>query len=247
MRGKTSVTLTCNTETEGHIAWKFHDGSEEVISGDNIRLEGLNLTILDVDEGGDIGEYSCWRGQEKLSSVHLLLEAKEEEVSGEIITHKLISSATERCAFFRLLCAPLQAYPSTAGPNLMTATSAVSGTQVDTQQFASDLVTIGKAHNNISKNHTKYHLSIVYVVVTWSNSLFCLVLFALLCSAKRRQSCQWQTSSTQLSKGGFQFELPHSLSPYVEESTKLEVTAEAIQEFSIVRKTKAFYLRDISE
>lgn len=90
LRGKNSVTLTCNTETGGNIVWKFHDGLEEVISDDNIRLEGLNLTILDVDEGGDTGEYSCWRGQEKLSSVHLLSEAKEEDESGEIITHKFI-------------------------------------------------------------------------------------------------------------------------------------------------------------
>lgn len=83
---KTSVTLTCNTETEGNIEWKFHDGSEEVISGDNIRLEGLNLTMLDVDERGDIGEYSCWRGQEKLSSVYLLLEATEEDKPGKKIS-----------------------------------------------------------------------------------------------------------------------------------------------------------------
>lgn len=87
LRGKNSVTLTCNTETKGNIAWKFHDGSEEVILGDNILLEGLNLTIIDVDEGGDTGEYSCWRGQEKLSSVYLLLETREEDVSGEIINH----------------------------------------------------------------------------------------------------------------------------------------------------------------
>lgn len=98
LRGENSVTLTCNTETEGHITWKFHDGSEEVISGDNVRLEGLNLTILDVDEGGDIGEYSCWRGQEKLSSVYLLLEANEEDLSGEINIHTVTSRITETCA-----------------------------------------------------------------------------------------------------------------------------------------------------
>lgn len=86
-RDKNSITLTCNTETEGNVEWKFHDGSEEVILGDNIRLEGLNLTILDVDERGDIGEYSCWRGQEKLSSVYLLLEAREEGNSGKKMTY----------------------------------------------------------------------------------------------------------------------------------------------------------------
>lgn len=104
LRGTSSVTLTCNTETEGNVAWKFHDGLEEVILGDNIQLEGLNLTILDVDEGGDIGEYSCWRGQEKLASVYLLLEANEEDVSSEIITHKCISRITEKCIFQIALC-----------------------------------------------------------------------------------------------------------------------------------------------
>lgn len=244
LSGENSVTLTCNTETEGKIAWKFHDGFEEVMLDDNIRLEGLNLTIMDVDEGANIGEYSCWRGQEKLSSVYLLLEAREEDASGEITAHQFIPRKTEGC-IFRLLCAPLQAFLSTAGPSPTTVASAVSGTPADTQQFALDLVMTGKAY--ISKKHIKYPPSSVYVAVTWSNSSFCSVLFAFHCSARRRQSCQWHTSSTRLSDGGFQFELPHSLSPYVEESGKLEVTAEAIQDFSIVRKTKTFYLRDISE
>lgn len=132
---KNSVTLTCNTETEGNIEWKFHDGSEEVISGDNIQLEGLNLTILDVDERGDIGEYSCWRGQEKLSSVYLLLEATEEDKPGKRITHKHISGVTGN-SVFTLLCASLQVYLSIAGPSLMTVTSTVSGLQADTQRFA---------------------------------------------------------------------------------------------------------------
>lgn len=99
--GQNSVTLTCNTQTEGNVLWKFFDdGSEEVISGDNFLMEGLNLTVVDVDEGGDVGEYSCWRGREKLSTVHLLLEARKEDVSGEIITHK-ITAITEKCIFFK--------------------------------------------------------------------------------------------------------------------------------------------------
>ncbi|CAK6950768.1 interleukin-12 subunit beta [Scomber scombrus] len=57
--------------------------------------------------------------------------------------------------------------------------------------------------------------------------------------------CHWVTSSQQLLNGGFQFELSHSLSPYAEESTMLELTAEAIIDFSIHRTTKRFYLRDI--
>lgn len=73
------------------------------------------------------------------------------------------------------------------------------------------------------------------------------VLFACLCSAEGRQSCQWVTSSVQLSDGGFQFELSHFQSPYTEESTMLQVTAEAIHDLFILRKTKRFYLRDISK
>lgn len=165
LSGINSVTLTCNTETEGNITWKFGSGSQEVFPDENFRLEGLNLTISNIKDRGYIREYSCWRGEEKLSSVNLLLKAEEQHVSGEIFTHKFISGITEKCVF-RCLCASLQAYLSTAGPSLMTVTSAVSGIRVDTQQFASDLVTTGKAHNNIDKNHNKYPLGIVYVAVT---------------------------------------------------------------------------------
>lgn len=73
------------------------------------------------------------------------------------------------------------------------------------------------------------------------------VLFACLCSAEGQQSCQWVTSSVQLPDGEFQFELSHLQSPYTEENTMLQVTAEAIQDLSILRKTKRFYLRDISK
>nr|AIB04025.1 interleukin 12p40 [Oplegnathus fasciatus] len=59
------------------------------------------------------------------------------------------------------------------------------------------------------------------------------------------ESCHWVNSSDQLLDGGFQFELSHSLSPYAEESTMLELTAEAINDLSILRTTKRFYLRDI--
>uniref|UniRef100_A0A8C5GXT6 Interleukin-12 subunit beta-like n=1 Tax=Gouania willdenowi TaxID=441366 RepID=A0A8C5GXT6_GOUWI len=44
---------------------------------------------------------------------------------------------------------------------------------------------------------------------------------------------------------GFNFTIPHSLSPYEEESTMLELTAEAIRNLSVLRRTKRFYLRDI--
>lgn len=174
-----------------------------------------------------------WKPMRKMSLVRLL--------------HTYLFQESLKSAFFRLLCAPLQTYLSTAGPSPMTATSAVGGIQVDTQQFASDLVTTGKTHHNINTNHIKYPQALSMLLSHGQTPCLVCLLFAFLCSAKSRQSCQWQSSSTPLSGGGFQFELPHSLSPYIEESTKLEVTAEAIQDFSIVRKTKTFYLRDISE
>ncbi|KAM4576183.1 interleukin-12 subunit beta [Odontesthes bonariensis] len=64
------------------------------------------------------------------------------------------------------------------------------------------------------------------------------------CSEGKR-SCNWEKGSDQLHKGGIQFLLTHSLLPYAEESTKIELTAEAIKDLSILRKSKAFYLRDI--
>uniref|UniRef100_A0A3B5KM56 Interleukin-12 beta central domain-containing protein n=2 Tax=Takifugu rubripes TaxID=31033 RepID=A0A3B5KM56_TAKRU len=65
------------------------------------------------------------------------------------------------------------------------------------------------------------------------------------CSAKRLKSCQWVTSSGPVHGGGFQFQLSHSLSPYAEENTKLEVTVEAIDDLIFDRKTKKFFLREI--
>lgn len=74
-----------------------------------------------------------------------------------------------------------------------------------------------------------------------------LCFTACLCSSGGGKSCHWVNSSVQLPDGGFQFDLSHSLSPYAEESTMLEVTAEAITDIYILRRTKRFYLRDISK
>uniref|UniRef100_A0A3B3UF71 Interleukin 12B n=1 Tax=Poecilia latipinna TaxID=48699 RepID=A0A3B3UF71_9TELE len=59
-------------------------------------------------------------------------------------------------------------------------------------------------------------------------------------------TCHWVSSSAQPDSEGFQFELTHNLSSFGEESTMLEVTAEAIDDdFLFLKKTKKFYLRDI--
>ncbi|XP_043967169.1 interleukin-12 subunit beta isoform X2 [Gambusia affinis] len=60
-------------------------------------------------------------------------------------------------------------------------------------------------------------------------------------------TCHWVSSSGQPNSQELQFELTHTLSPFGEESTMLEVTAEAISidDFFLLRRTKLFYLRDI--
>lgn len=73
------------------------------------------------------------------------------------------------------------------------------------------------------------------------------VLWGFLCSATHQESCKW-VSSSDLQSQGSQFLLSHTLSPYAEESTKLEVTAEATNNnFYFLSENKKFYLRDIGE
>uniref|UniRef100_UPI0037E851D8 interleukin-12 subunit beta n=1 Tax=Semicossyphus pulcher TaxID=241346 RepID=UPI0037E851D8 len=80
----------------------------------------------------------------------------------------------------------------------------------------------------------------------WTNSGYDLVRLGLGpdCS-EGGKSCHWVNSRDLLSDGAFQFEVSHSLSAYAEESTMLKLTAEAITDLSILRKTKSFFLRDI--
>lgn len=65
-------------------------------------------------------------------------------------------------------------------------------------------------------------------------------------SKNRLKSCQWVGPSPLPNGKELVFDLYHSLPPYAEEQM-LEVTAEAIHEGSIARKTKYFFLRQISE
>ncbi|XP_034547212.1 interleukin-12 subunit beta [Notolabrus celidotus] len=79
----------------------------------------------------------------------------------------------------------------------------------------------------------------------WTNRDFKLVRLGLGqdCS-EGGKSCHWVNSSDH---GALQFEVSHFLSPYGEESTMLELTAEAFINLSVFRRTKKFYLRDIVE
>ncbi|KAM3867638.1 interleukin-12 subunit beta [Diretmus argenteus] len=83
----------------------------------------------------------------------------------------------------------------------------------------------------------------------WTNAEYTAVHLGVgpECSGGEK-SCSWFApgkTGTLPGGGGFQFELSHFFSPYTEESTMLEVTAEAINSYSFVRMTKRFYLRDI--
>ncbi|XP_031712602.1 interleukin-12 subunit beta isoform X1 [Anarrhichthys ocellatus] len=166
------VTLTCRTEAPGAITWKFQGEEPEDVqqNGPHLGLSEVGTPIL--------GEYSCWRGKEMLSSTHLLLEAKK-EVSDSL---SIICWAKSYDCNFSCEC-------------------------THSEQTA---VRFGLGHD---------------------------------CS-EGRKSCHW-ISADQLVDGRFHLELSHSLSPYAEESTMLEVTAEAIVHLSVLRKTKKFYLRDI--
>lgn len=79
------VILICNTSTDGAATWKFHgEVMEDVFLEDTVQQDGQNLNISDVDVPM-LGQYSCWRGGEILSSTYLLLEAEENDEFGEIL------------------------------------------------------------------------------------------------------------------------------------------------------------------
>ncbi|KAI3372005.1 hypothetical protein L3Q82_006875 [Scortum barcoo] len=173
------ITLTCGTKTDGGVTWKF-DGEmlEDVGLEENFQQDGQNLTVKGVDSPM-LGEYSCWRGEDMLSSTYLLLEADGGGESDSLISCR---AKSYDCNF----------------------------------------------------------------ACTWTNTGYTAVRLGLgnECS-EGGKLCPWVYGSEQPQGGGLQFELSHTLSPYAEESTMLEVTAEAISDLSILRTTKRFYLRDI--
>ncbi|XP_077417027.1 interleukin-12 subunit beta isoform X2 [Vanacampus margaritifer] len=54
------------------------------------------------------------------------------------------------------------------------------------------------------------------------------------------KSCSWE-----MGDGRLHFELTHKVSPFSEERDMLELTAQAITNYTLLKKTKRFYLRDI--
>lgn len=80
-----AVILICNTNTDEAVTWKFHgEVMEDVTLEGTVQQDGQNLNISDVD-APMLGQYSCWRGGEMLSSTYLLLEAEEKDELGEIL------------------------------------------------------------------------------------------------------------------------------------------------------------------
>ncbi|XP_047236630.1 interleukin-12 subunit beta isoform X3 [Girardinichthys multiradiatus] len=172
-----SVTLTCGAPTAGPVTWKLNDEDVDYFE-DHFEKKGKNLIVKEVDTPL-LGEYSCWRGKAKLSSVYLLQGTEEgEDIDSLLTCHAKSYDCNFSCS--------------------------------------------------------------------WTNSRYAVVRLGIgpECS-KGQRSCQWVSSSGQLGNEGFQFELYHNLSPFAEESSMLEVTAEAINNHFLLRKTKLFYLRDI--
>ncbi|KAK5870923.1 hypothetical protein PBY51_003829 [Eleginops maclovinus] len=173
------VTLTCRTNIEGPVTWKFHGAElEDVDIEDNVQQNGPNLSVSEVDKPM-LGKYSCWRGEDILSSTYLLLEAEEEDTSDFF---SINCRAKSYDCNFSCAWVPKGQYPVRLG--------------------------LGRDCSEGGK------------------------------------TCDW-VSSDLIKDGRFQFEFYHSLSPYTEESTKLELTAEAIVNLSILRRTMRFYVRDI--
>uniref|UniRef100_A0A3Q0SWB4 Interleukin-12 beta central domain-containing protein n=1 Tax=Amphilophus citrinellus TaxID=61819 RepID=A0A3Q0SWB4_AMPCI len=171
-------TLTCNSKAGEAVTWKLGDNSLE--DEENVELNGPNLTVLEVDMPS-LGKYSCWKGEEMLSSTYLLLEDDEEHDLNSLITCR---AKSYDCNFS----------------------------------------------------------------CTWTSNEYTAVRLGLGQDCNESlKSCQWVSSSGQFPDGRLQFELSHNLSPYAEESTMLELTAEAISDRSIFRTTKRFYLRDIGK
>ncbi|XP_026177548.1 interleukin-12 subunit beta isoform X2 [Mastacembelus armatus] len=172
-----SVKLICGATTGDNVTWMFNDEMKNEDDDEDITQDGQDLMVLDIDKPL-LGEYSCWKGGNKLSSTYLLLEAEEDDQL-DFLTCR---AKSYDCKFSCI----------------------------------------------------------------WTQSRYTAVRLGLGndCS-EGKKSCHWVSSGEQLLDGGFQFELSHSLSPYAEEDSMLELTAEAIFDLSILRRTKRFYLRDI--
>ncbi|CAL8328131.1 unnamed protein product [Arctogadus glacialis] len=171
-----AVSLTCDSATTGNVNWVFipHGDVQKIpLKGTERRLE------VAYEDTPQLGEYSCWSGETKLWSAHLVLDAQD--------------------------------------------------TRADSMLNCS-----AKSYNCSFNCH-------------WSDTYYTAVRLGLGkdCS-ENRKNCSWITSSSQQHTGqGFVFELSNSLTPSMEETTRIEVTAEAMNDYIFHRTYKTFFLRDI--
>lgn len=82
VKGNGAVTLTCGTKNDGDVIWKFSGGSLDALLNYSVDKDTQNLILSEV-ETPMLGEYSCWRGGEMISSTNLLEEEEESEEEGE--------------------------------------------------------------------------------------------------------------------------------------------------------------------
>ncbi|XP_077456776.1 interleukin-12 subunit beta isoform X2 [Stigmatopora argus] len=81
---------------------------------------------------------------------------------------------------------------------------------------------------------------------TWSNSSYHVVRLGLGPHCRKGNDlCHWFNGTVNKQDGSLHFELYHSRSPYAEESTMLELTAEATDGYFFFKRTMKFHLRDI--
>ena len=72
------VNLTCDSTTPGDVTWMFIEHGE--VKG--VQLGHERSLIVNYEDTPQLGEYSCWSGETKLWSAHLVLA--EESPSGKI-------------------------------------------------------------------------------------------------------------------------------------------------------------------
>ena len=69
-----TVSLTCDSATTGNVNWVFipHGDVQKIpLKGTERRLE------VAYEDTPELGEYSCWSGETKLWSAHLVLDAQD--------------------------------------------------------------------------------------------------------------------------------------------------------------------------
>lgn len=86
------VTLTCSAKTTEAVTWKFKGDSLKNSLFD-YKEDIQNLTLPEVEKAM-LGEYSCWRGEKKLSSTYLL--DQDESITKPSSTYLLVDQDVDQ-------------------------------------------------------------------------------------------------------------------------------------------------------